>query len=1265
MGNVVLISTRQPPPAAPKDGTPSLEDAAARLRALDTEASCIVEAPAGSGKTGLLVQRMLKLLAHPGVSAPEEVLAITFTNKATAELRERVLKQLQAAAAANAPEPASGFDRATRALAAAVLARDRELSWSLLDRPQRLNIRTIDSVAAEIANALPLLSGSGGRREPAQDPEPLYREAARRTLRQLGGDNRALHAALHTVLLHRDGNLADCETLLARMLAAREQWGELVPLGPGALDEATLDREVRPRLERSLEAVVCAGLSRALRAMPPGFLADLTAFAARLGLEPGYNGKSSPIALCAGRQREPEALAEDLDHWAALIRLLIKPSDGSWRASFSRNHIGFEIPKNDAAWLKEKVAAIQTDELCEALCVVAALPPPRYPDEQWIVARALFHLLRHALAELKLLFSERGECDFAEFALAAREALRADGGAADFSSSAGAGLQHLLVDEMQDTSSGQYELIDLLTRSFDGHSQTLFLVGDPKQSIYLFRQARVERFLRTVRERQLGDLRLEPLRLSANFRSQAALVENLNAVFTEIFPSPEAASREPAGDAGVTFAPAVAARAASSGADLDWHLALPEESPDGDPEAGITPAQARFEHGRAEALAIRRIVEGWQSRPLPPHRAEPWRIAVLARTRSHLADIVAEFKSRAHGDPIAFRAVDVDSLAERPEVLDALALTRALLHPADRIAWLAVLHAPWCGLGLADLLQLTGEGAEADPHATVASLVDRRRNRLSPAGQQLLARCWPVLQAAVAAVGRAPFSVQVERTWRSLGGDAPLLPASRSNVLRVFDILRELEAGGDVDLAVLNARIARLFSEPAASGEAAVELMTIHKAKGLEWDVVILPGIERRERPSGSDLLNWLELDGGGPDAAHVLLAPIWGKGEASDRLNNWMKNVRKARETAERKRLFYVACTRAREELHLFAAARLNRDGALCKPAPGSLLGACWPAAAKQFERFLTAPRPSADPGADHSDDLRRALQEALTRENESASYSGLALAAAADNANGNANGRSSTQHEGDASDASGERAIPSQPLLRRLPLSFDPLARFDTPASTRLDYPPAADLPHSASFERPEGSFAVRAFGNVVHRYLQLLAERLSSACRDEGVTAETLLAELLAGLPSWEPRLTASFRGEGLAPIPAAREAGRAVRALTHTLTDATGRWILAPHPSAATEAELTSPGGRVLRADRIFSSGPAPGSHGETCIWIVDFKTTDEGSRSGEGFAEDEVARYRPQLNAYAEIYRSATGHTRPVHLGLYYPLSARFFHWQDP
>jgi ATP-dependent helicase/nuclease subunit A len=1215
-------------PSATGDALPSVSnDAEARAKALDTRASCIVEAPAGSGKTGLLVQRYLKLLGTDAVEEPEEVLAITFTNKATAELRERVLEQLQRARL-EVDAQASSFDRETRELAKAAMERSVRLGWGLLERPSRLNIRSIDSVCAEIANSLPLLSGAGGPRGPVEDAEPLYRLAARRTLLQLGGDDAALHAALCTVLLHRDGNLADCETLLVGMLRTREQWGELVPLAPGAAEDAELDRDVRTKLERSLESVVCAGLSRALRALPAGVLAELTSLAARMGIQPGYGEQESPIALCAGKHDPPEAVAEHLEHWVALIGLVLKPKEKdpakAWRASFSANHIGFQIPKVEAARLKELVQSIQGDEVCDTLTGVLALPPAKYPDDQWEVAKALFRVLRRALAELRLLFAERGECDFTEVALSAREALHSEEGSSDLALSAGGTLRHMLVDEMQDTSSGQYELLDLLTQSWDGHTQTLFLVGDPKQSIYLFRQARVERFLRTMKERQLGEIELESLQLTSNFRSQAELVENFNAIFDRLFPRPDDKRLLGSEGVDVPFVEAQAVRERADDGGVVWHPAL------------LAKDDSRSDYAVEEAREIRRIIEERLAMPLPEGRdapsRKPWRIAVLGRAKNHLSAVIEEFKKDDGNGPLRYRAIDLDSLDELPEVLDALALTRALLHPSDRIAWLAVLHAPWCGLGLADLLALTGEGEDANPGATVAQLVRERRGLVSAEGQRLMDRAWPVLETAVATLGRTSLATHVERTWRSLGGDVALSAERRKNVQRYLGVLREVEHEGDrVDLSVLKGRLNKLYAEPASGavedGQLPVELLTIHKAKGLEWDLVLVPGLERGGGQSRSVLLNWLEFDGASEgDAASVVLAPIGQKGTEKDKLSSWLTGIRAKREAAEHKRVFYVAATRAREELHLFGAATLSAKGGLAQPRYDSLLRACWPAAEQHFEALIAGAGAQTD----------QSLDQLLIRSLDEAEDEDLALAAAG---------------EPVAVDA----MVRTPPMIQRLPLSFDPSERFRLAKEHMLVYPAASALRQTATFERPEGSFAVRAFGNVVHRYLQVLAAKM-----EDGSSSDDLLAEL----PSWEPRLMASLRGEGLPPALATREAARAGLALTRALGDPVGQWILSPHASAASERALTmaSPDARSLRVDRTFIAGDAPLTVGEGCIWIVDFKTSEQGSRSDATFEATEIEKYRAQLEAYAALRQVLPDGGLPIRLGLFYPLVPRLIHW---
>jgi ATP-dependent exoDNAse (exonuclease V) beta subunit len=1184
-----------------------LADQSAREAALDIRSSCIIEAPAGSGKTGLLMQRFLKLLAAGGVTEPEQVLAITFTNKATAELRERVLDQLvEAQQQTSLSDGASAFDYETRSLAVDVLARDAELHWGILTRPERLNIRTIDSVCAEIAGSLPLLSQSGGANRPLKDATPLYRLAAQRTLLQLGGSDRRLHSALHMVMLHRDASFLDCETLLSRMLARREQWGELVPLSAELHDDAELDRVVRPRLERALEKIVCDGLTRAASLMSSRMLDQLSTLAAQLAINPGYNGAASPIAFCGELKGPPQIAGDHLEHWKVFVHLLVKASEDDWRGTFNVNHIGFEMSKAEKAALKSIMDGIKSPELLQALADIRKLPPARYPDEQWKVARSLFHVLRHALAELKVLFAERGECDFTELALAARTALghefaapsTTDFTATDLALSAGSRLHHLLVDEMQDTSAAQYDLIQQLTRSWDGSSQTLFLVGDPKQSIYLFRQARVERFIRTMHEKCLGEIQLRPLYLTANFRSQATLVDRFNHTFDLLFPAPQIATATD-----VPFVAATAVRQATVSNAIAWHPAI------------LSPGDSSLGYEQHQAIAIREIIQHVKARPLPPGRTEPWHIAILARARNHLGPIVAELK-RAK---IGFRAVDIDPLDQRQEVLDALALTRALLHPADRAAWLAVLHAPWCGLSLADLLALTGEAQEIEACTPISVLVANRRHLLSLDGQSQLDRAWPTLAAALSTLGVSPLSTHIERTWRSLGADTLLNDSQRSNVLRFLSLLREMEPG--IDLMLLQSRLKQLFAEPAA-GSPGVELLTIHKAKGLEWDVVLVPNLHRTVPRNSSGLLNWLELDqpSATEESAAILLAPIQSKGEDSTQLNKWLNRVKESRERAEEKRLFYVACTRAREELHLFAACKQNANGELTPPASGTLLKACWPAAEEHFLDLQKADAPSIVIPMQHpvADDQSKSL----------------ALAAGA------------------------EEPAPVQlppPILQRLPLAFDPLARFNIAAADRLLYPAAASLPRALAFDRPEGSFAVRAFGNVVHRFLQLIIQRLET-----GLTPDALLAQL----PEWQPRLFTILRAEGLAPAIARRDALRALQALQQSLADPEGRWLLSPRTASTTEQALTSSRLQNLRADRTFFAGPTPLVEGNSTYWIVDFKTTTERSLSPQHFEAAELAKYRSQLETYAHIRRGLLPPGTPVRLALYYPLLPRLIHWES-
>lgn len=1158
------------------------DDAAARLQALDPRRSFLVEAPAGSGKTALLIQRFLTLLGEASVDGPDEVLAITFTRDATAELRDRVLRQLQMAHAGQ--EPADSLDRLVRPLAERVLRRDRELGWQLLTYPRRLNVQTIDAVCASIARSLPVLSGAGAGLVPAAEPGPLYAEAAHRTLGHLGGPDASLSSALEAILLHRDADLGNTESLIGSMLAVREQWAALVPLKPASLRDEALDAEVLPRFQKALDLAICRGLTGLSRALPADILQALCSFAAEMAHLDGYDGNPSPIAICRDRYHAPGERTEHLDHWRALIHLLLT-GGGDFRKERGLNvrTAGFMLE----APHRKRLAAILdqlrgNDTIREALLAVRALPPAVYPAEQWAITKSLFRVLHRALAELQVVFAEQNACDFAELSLLARTALGKDAGGDDLALSTGARLQHLLIDEMQDTSSGQYELIGQLTRGWDGHSQTVFLVGDPKQSIYLFREARVERFLETMHRAQLGDVPLTVLHLTANFRSQSNLIDAFNEDFSLVFP-PVPAEGLPAEPARIGYLPATSIKAATRPEPRHWHAT----------EAGSP--EARVEQTALDAAEMRRTIDAWRARPLPAGRTTPWRIAVLVRGRAHLAPVVAAL--RQEPAPVPYRAVNIEPLGEQQVILDLLALTRALLHPADRTAWLALLRSPLCGLSLDALHRLSGADDRSLLTTAILTLVETRAALLEPGDRKGLERFAAVMQAALRQRGNLRLSAWVHRTWLDFGADCVSTPDDLVNVQRFLELLDELsaatpEADDRLDLRLLTARLEKLYSAPSAAPDA-VDLMTIHNSKGLEWDVVLVPSLERRAGGDQARLLSWLELDGDDDGAVHGLLAPIQARGEDAAALNTWMRSIQARREAAEVSRLFYVACTRAKEELHLYAATTRKQDGSLSAPS-GTLLCAAMAAAEPHF---LPA---SGSPGSSGADlivfpgslPLQHPAPGLLDR-----------MAAAAD-----------------------------RPKLFRIPLGLAPEA------------PVSRIAPVGQALSRPVGSYAVRAFGNTVHAFLERLTREIAGGREPDN---------LVRSLPERAPQVQAVLRASGL-PLSECERLGEPVlHALRNTLEDPAGRWVLAAHPSAETEHSLRTADSK-LRPDRMFLAGAEPLTFGDDALWIVDYKTAEPGGRDLALFLADEQARYAPQLRGYA----AASAADRPIHLALYYPAIPR-------
>ena len=846
---------------------PDLEE---RRHALDPSRSFIVQSPAGSGKTELLIQRCLVLLAI--VERPEEIAAITFTRKAAAEMRGRIFAALADARATG--RPGQPHKALTWDLARAALERSDRLGWRLEESAARLRVQTIDSLCASLTRQMPVLAKFGAQPESLEDAADLYREAARATLALLEEDL-PIATDVAVVLGHLDNDAARVEQMLAGLLQHRDHWL----------------RYLRAADQRAALEATLADIRR-----------EAVDHAARLLAAAGKAGPGGPGAV-------------GVDDWIAFANSLLT-TKGEWRK-------GPPLAKELAG----------NGEMLEAMRALQGLPPAGYTDRQWEALGALVRVAEVAVGQLKVCFAAHGQADFVEIAQGALRALETEDGPTDLMLALDYRIHHILVDEFQDTSVSQNELLAKLTAGWEpGDGRTLFVVGDPMQSIYRFREAEVGLFLR-ARHEGIGTVALAPLTLSANFRSQAGIVDWVNEAFARVMPA-----REDIAAGAVTYAASHAVHAA---------------------EERAVRAHAFFNGDReGEAALVAGLAKEALAEPgMDP--ARPSTVAILVRARSALAHIVPALKAAG----LKLRAIEIDPLAGRPVVGDLLALTRALSHLADRTAWLAVLRAPWCGLTLADLHALAGADASAafGEEATIFEAMrdEARLASLSADGRHRLRRVREVLDAALANRGRTTLRDAVEGAWLSLGGPASAGDAAALDEADAFlDHLEQAEVAGALpDCAAFEEGLAKLYAPPDEEGDPRLQVMTIHKAKGLEFDTVIVPGLGGGAPPDEKKLFLWMERPRSGHAGGEsgLLLGPVHATGGDRDPIHEYIRALDKRKGDLENGRLLYVAATRARRRLHLLGEAKRGdaTDPAVLKgPRKGSLLAKLWPAVEREFSR-------------------------------------------------------------------------------------------------------------------------------------------------------------------------------------------------------------------------------------------------------------------------------------------------------------------------
>ena len=886
-----------------------LDDSDVRREAVESVDSILLRAPAGSGKTTVLVQRLLVLLTR--VSRPEQVLAITFTRKAAAEMRERVLAALAFAHGAQ-PVPATANDslRRTIALAQETLRHATRQGWDLMQNPAQLRIQTIESLNHWIAAQLPASAGTGDG-DIVEQPLGLYRDAARQAL-ELAAHDPALREQLARLLRLVDNRWNSLEEEIAELLAQRHRWWR--HLGKMSFDEQCAE------IARCLERLSVAAQQRAQQAIGMDFLERAARVLHDTARERIARGDQDPDWIAWGTPRRLQPLPELLPLWRLLGRYFLTEKN-ELRSRFASANGLPGVAEQHKGLLKELADELKLRPGArEVLTALKELPHAELSADSRSALQALRALLPLAAAALEELMSARSLRDLVAVAGCARQALSSDSEPTEFALRLGESLQHILVDEYQDTSIDQFELLQKLTLGWsDGDGRSVLLVGDPMQSIYGFRDAEVALFLR-ARSEGLGNLQLKYLELHRNFRSRAGIVEFVNHIFAPLMPQQDDLQ---AGQA--VYSGAVAARTDGAPGVVRFHLLA---------TTGAGQVARELETERILAL----VAEIRQASPQGS-------IAILTQTRNSVAGLTEMLRDQ--GWPV--RGVKMVALAELPAIQDLNSLTQALLDPLDRIAWLAVLRAPWCAASLdvlEELARSAGQGAIAlalqhalDHDAWPAGAAPRLRS---------VASC---LLAGPAAVMRDGIAAAVSATWSDLGGPACMgTDAGLRDAENYLDRLAIAAASRDWrgrhSLATLTQD---LYAE--AGPDTKLEILPIHQAKGLEYDHVILTGLAVSWSAETRRLLAWREIPGDDGAPADLVLAARPDPASAgNDGVYGFLMKLAAERAVQEKLRLMYVAATRARESLHWVASLAKNDAGEWRLPPANSTLSLLWSALADRL---------------------------------------------------------------------------------------------------------------------------------------------------------------------------------------------------------------------------------------------------------------------------------------------------------------------------
>ncbi|PWT83101.1 MAG: hypothetical protein C5B57_07550 [Blastocatellia bacterium] len=891
-------------------------DAQARARAMDPSRNVVLEASAGTGKTRVLVERYVNLL-RAGVE-PDNILAITFTRKAAAEMRQRIVDRLREASR----------------LSPLDAARWRDLHGRLGD----ISICTIDAFCLSLLREFPLEADVDPAFDLADETEipRLVEEALDRSLRicrHLAKDEEDV-ALVFAQLGERRlrGGLA---ALLERRLVAPELLRRFLSMGPRDLTGASACRLSADRL-RNLFSAIDGGLRTFLTSGPLRHrqFAMLAADIARLcrprdadAVRTGPEVGGSPQTIPRLSEYERQAAQAEFRAFVDRLRAYFVTQEGKPRGErFSGTGFKGSDCQSEQAWKRHRdTAAAIAPSIAEAIRAFRR-------DLNVVLSRGIWRMFAITLSHYRQTLEARALLDFAGVLERTVDLLKQMDEFARSRYRLESRYRHVLVDEFQDTSRAQWNLVAHLVRSWgeglgassDALAPSIFIVGDRKQSIYAFRDAEVG--LMEEAAEFIAALRGDDARhaISLSFRAPPQLLAFVNDVFRSIVASADAPARQafrydeqdrfPLGET-------VQMKTDVTEGSGTLRVLRAEEPP-----LGLVVASTVARAAEAVADEIVRLLSGALVRDRISgiaRVAQPGDIAILFRSRESHREFEAALERRGV-QTYVYKGL---GFFEADEIQDAVSALRYLADPTSDLRAAAFLRSRVVRLSDPAINQLAPGLAKAILQDGAAGECDVEK-LLSQEDRTVLAVLRVAVSRWLTLVDRVSPAELLDRVLYDSAYHfelrGPRRLQARENLKKLRSLLRRIQNRGYVTLARIADHLERLAvgdeSNAAIDAVDAVSLMTIHAAKGLEFPIVFVVNMGRGT--------------GGVRPSIRIATSASGQPSVAVGDFQSESDDEAQARDREETKRLLYVALTRARDRLYLSATV----ENGVCRTGRGSL---------------------------------------------------------------------------------------------------------------------------------------------------------------------------------------------------------------------------------------------------------------------------------------------------------------------------------------